>query len=145
VIYLVRHGESMLNMVGVRHGWDDTLLTRVGREQAEQAALSLMHLDRPTVLASPLQRAKHTAQIICSTLGLLMPDGDPIYGLCDELIERPYDGGWRESCEHAAERARRAFATVSGDVVAVTHSGIIKGLLGLAETPPNGSIHEWVP
>ena len=66
MIYLIRHGQTALNVARVLQGWRDEPLNDVGREQARQAAARFraagVRFDR--VFASPLQRAYETAQIL---------------------------------------------------------------------------------
>jgi broad specificity phosphatase PhoE len=130
-IWLVRHGQSTLNAHGIRYRREDVPLTTLGIEQA--AAVKIQ--GSPTVVTSSLLRAYGTACVIASRLGLAAPE------VADELTERD----WWQTCEEAAEIAGKYLDTLSGDVIAVTHAGVIKGLLGLEETPPNGSVHEWRP
>ena len=74
-----------------------------------------------------------TACILAATHGLDAPE------VAWELTERD----WDQTCEDVAEVAVKFLDGLDGDVVAVTHAGVMKGLLGLAETPPNGSVHRW--
>jgi uncharacterized phosphatase len=72
-IYFVRHGESEANVERKFAGQkEDSPLTELGREQAKQAALDLLHynyqIDR--VISSPLARAYKTAQILIKEAGL---------------------------------------------------------------------------
>ena len=66
MIYLIRHGQTALNVARVLQGRRDEPLNDVGREQARQAAARFraagVRFDR--VFASPLQRAYETAQIL---------------------------------------------------------------------------------
>lgn len=69
-LILVRHGESQAN----RHhifAEDHTPLTDLGRKQAKQVAGHIAARFNPTaIVASPLERAKETAEIIGCELGL---------------------------------------------------------------------------
>jgi len=134
MILLVRHGESSLNALGVRHRQEDVPLTSAGLVEAKMTAESLRGLaDEPVIVSSPLLRAYGTACVIAAHLGLDAPQ------VAGELTER----AWGQSCEDAAAAAKAHLNRYGRDVVAVTHAGIIKGLLGLDQTPPNGSIHPW--
>lgn len=130
-IWLVRHGQSELNAVGVRHRLEDVPLTTTGLMQASRIRFQ----GRPTIVTSPLLRSYGTACVIASALNLDAPIA------AHELTERD----WHQTVDEVAEIAAKYLSTFLRDVVAVTHAGVIKGLMGLAKTPPNGSVHEWRP
>jgi probable phosphoglycerate mutase len=72
MIYLVRHGETELNVAGRHQGHIDSPLTELGRRQARAAAKALVGRIDPhdmVIFASPLGRALTTAQIIADILG----------------------------------------------------------------------------
>jgi probable phosphoglycerate mutase len=76
MIYLVRHGETDLNVAGRHQGHIDSPLTRRGRLQAQAAARALTkRIDTLDVVifASPLGRALTTAQIIADALHVATP------------------------------------------------------------------------
>jgi broad specificity phosphatase PhoE len=70
-LWLIRHGESQGNLEQRVQGWADYPLTDLGRRQAARLAERLVQ-ERPIyeLVASPLQRAAETAQIISRALGL---------------------------------------------------------------------------
>jgi broad specificity phosphatase PhoE len=62
---LVRHGQTYANIDRVWHGQTDTELTELGHRQARQLGEHFHHYMQPEVIyASPLQRARLTAQAI---------------------------------------------------------------------------------
>lgn len=67
-IFLVRHGESLANSKKISQGnrdrWEDTSLTRKGKEQAKKVAERLMREKIDLIYSSDLKRAKETAEII---------------------------------------------------------------------------------
>lgn len=71
-LLIVRHGETSANLDGVWHGSTDTPLTSHGHVQAQRVAayLAAECPDAGAIYASPLQRARHTAEPIASSLGL---------------------------------------------------------------------------
>lgn len=98
----MREKEKSTRIIYVRHGKpdfphdrlycddrEDPPLTDEGRRQAEAAAQLLASLEPQvdTVYASPLQRARSTAEPIVAALG------DPALHLDQELKERPF-GEW---------------------------------------------------
>ena len=80
-LYLVRHGQTELNVQNILQGWHDSPLTARGREQA--LATRAVFKDRGVtfdhVYSSPLGRARGTAELIVG-------DGQPVE-LVDDLRE----------------------------------------------------------
>ncbi len=72
-IYIVRHGETVLNAKGVFQGRTDEPLNQNGRDLAEMTgkAMKGIHFDR--CFSSPLDRAKETASIILRESGNDIP------------------------------------------------------------------------
>ena len=70
--YFVRHGESLWNVENKICGATDIDLTEKGFQQAEQAAENILRqqLKIDMILASPLKRAYHTAQVISERTGI---------------------------------------------------------------------------
>lgn len=68
--FFLRHGESENNKLDVVNGWTNCALTEKGRAQAHTAAQSLIGLDIPVVITSPLLRARETAEIVGEALGV---------------------------------------------------------------------------
>ncbi len=61
----VRHAETFANVNKVWHGQTDTALTDHGHQQAKLLGQHFHHHKRPDVIiASPLQRTRHTAEAI---------------------------------------------------------------------------------
>jgi broad specificity phosphatase PhoE len=68
-IYFVRHGESEANAAGITAGSRiDAPLTAKGKQQAAEAGQKLHALSANLIVASPMQRARMTAQIIADTI-----------------------------------------------------------------------------
>lgn len=63
-IYLIRHGETDWNRVGLYQGTTDVPLNHRGREQARVVARSLACVRFAAVYTSPLGRARETADVI---------------------------------------------------------------------------------
>src|SRR5262245_43689149 len=144
-VLLARHGQSEWNAEGRWQGQADPPLSDLGRRQAHEAARALGALD--AIWASDLQRAAQTAAIISGDLGVgpvvLDPDlrerdAGQFSGLTRDEIEARFPGyladhrrppGW-EPDEHLLARAlgvvvRIAAAVPGGDVLAVTHGGLV--------------------
>lgn len=97
VLFCIRHGETDYNVEGRLQGRRDVALNARGRDQARACGGLLRDLFARdgreatdfAYVASPLQRARSTMEIIRATLGL-----DPhAYALDDRLMEISY-GGW---------------------------------------------------
>lgn len=67
-VYLVRHGQSEGNITPVFQG-PDSPLSEHGRKQAESIAQRVSALSFETLIASPFQRAKETAETIAQATG----------------------------------------------------------------------------
>lgn len=62
--YIVRHGETELNVKGLLQGIQDSALTPLGEKQAKVLAIELRNVDFDLIFSSDLLRAKRTAEII---------------------------------------------------------------------------------
>ena len=146
-LWLIRHGESLGNLDGSQA---DTDLSARGRQQSEALGQRLRATEFDQLLTSPLIRARQTA-------ALALPDSEPIIdprlrelvvpaerfldvaGLGVEalaaLLQEPAGDTETEVAETgAAFSARvRAFCDhlpAGGRVVAFTHFGVIRQILG---------------
>lgn len=88
MLYMIRHGQTLLNRKKVLQGRSDAPLSDIGVSQAREAAERLkklgVHIDR--VYSSPLLRAVHTADLVA---------GYAPRGIDERLIEMdygPYEG-----------------------------------------------------
>jgi broad specificity phosphatase PhoE len=69
-LLIVRHGESEWNAAGRWQGWADPPLTPAGEDQARAAVGPLRDQGLEAVVASDLQRARRTAELLAEGLGL---------------------------------------------------------------------------
>ena len=69
--YVVRHGQTSWNTLGINQGWSDIELNTTGKFQALKAREELKNVRFSIAYSSPLQRAAKTCQII---LGRSIPD-----------------------------------------------------------------------
>jgi len=70
-IFLIRHGETEWNRARRYQGWSDSPLTARGVAQAEAVGHCLRALPEAAgveIVASPIGRARHTAEIIAGVL-----------------------------------------------------------------------------
>jgi broad specificity phosphatase PhoE len=101
-LLLVRHGQSLANIEARIQG-DDDPLTDLGRTQAAAAGLQLAQRGDVTHLyASPLARARETAEIIGRHVGV-----DPTFerGLAEVNAGSAVGMLWQEWVEHYPEQA----------------------------------------
>lgn len=153
-LLLVRHGETDWNATRRIQGSSDVPLNWTGLAQAQATADRLAERFagvRPVVVASDLSRARETAEIIATTLGVDAPALYPqlrerSYGVAEGLTDEEYIarfGAWdRENIEGAettvqlrhralggirrvVRDARRLHAPVDVPVIAVAHGALI--------------------
>jgi broad specificity phosphatase PhoE len=149
----LRHGESIGNAQARWQGQSDYALTEKGRAQARALAerWKSENIKFDLVIASPLSRAKETAEIVASTLGAEM-EFDPILlerhigemeGLTAEEVRKrpqppyitPYDaiGGEGEGDWALFLRAGQALHSLlrrpAGSYLIVSHGGLLNQLM----------------
>lgn len=158
----IRHGQTDWNREDKLQGSSDIPLNAEGRGQAHQAAGILADGSWQVVVSSPLTRARETARIIASDLGLELGPSYPAlverdYGPLEgqsssETIarwpNRDYPGA--ESLDSVVSRGLAGLAKVADDfrdtdVVIVAHGTIIRYTLAALAGRPldairNGSI-----
>jgi broad specificity phosphatase PhoE len=147
-ILLVRHGQSTWNALGKWQGRADPPLSPLGQQQAASAAARIGIVD--AVVASPLVRARQTAEIIADGIGvgpvhtddrLIETDAGDWTGLTFHEIRTGWPGWldqhrWPDNFEKEIDIvARMAEALIDiaarhpgANVVAVTHSGAMRNL-----------------
>lgn len=157
IVTIVRHGRTFANSEGIWHGSTDTPLSEHGQRQAEHTAehLGRTRADAVALYTSPLQRARHTAQPIATTLGLEPRIRDDLqeyhlgsfeglsyrelastHRLFQRMHEDPdWQPGGGESARQVAERLGGALREVAAAhpgerVIVVSHGGAL--ILALA-------------
>ncbi|MFV0343017.1 MAG: histidine phosphatase family protein [Anaerocolumna sp.] len=158
IVYLIRHGETEWNKLGKFQGSTDISLSEEGIKQAHLAA-DVLKGKFDHIYASPLSRAKHTAEII-GEASAIVPQIEPHIkeinfglweGLTFEEIKEKFPKeftSWRNplegylmsediSVKNAGKRAgdtiRRLVTKHPGKKIAiVAHGGILKaGIIDL--------------
>jgi len=124
---LVRHGESTLNTMGlVSNDLDGYPLTENGKEQAFRLAGELRKIHIDSIITSPMLRARQTAQIISSGLGIQARLAEIGFGKFNNgpFISVPkmtYESPELEQWGEVEKRVIQAIYGYQGDVVFVSH------------------------
>ncbi len=156
---LFRHGQTDWNIDLRLQGTADVPMNQTGIGQVERAAEVLAEIQWDVILASPLGRAKHSAEIIQRTLGHDVVKIEPL------LLERAFGVGegldyktWQEQFAHldeipgaesagsVAQRSRELLDFMEREyrgakVLAVSHGALIRFVLNevtAGEIPPKG-------
>jgi broad specificity phosphatase PhoE len=150
-ILLARHGETDWNRDKRFQGHADPPLNEHGRRQAQELAQQLAPDPPEAVYASPLQRARETAEIVAARLGLPVGthsglrevDVGSWSGLTRTEVEQDFPEGFRrwvdfghgwedgETYEQMAERVETTLLELAGRhpggrILAVTHAGPVR-------------------
>ena len=161
---LLRHGQTVLSVQKRFSGTGEQELTEVGRAQAAAVAERLATSGATAVLASPVRRARQTAELVASALGVevtLEPGlretdfgawegstfGEVGRGWPDEMaawladheVAPPGGESFAATALRVREALDRVLATYAGQrVVLVSHVTPIKTLLRFAlDAPPS--------
>lgn len=81
-IYILRHGETVLNSKGIMQGRLDEQLNENGRSLAEMTGKAMKGIHFDYCISSPLKRSKETAEII-----LRESENDIPFSIDDRIIE----------------------------------------------------------
>ncbi len=96
--YFVRHGESEANVHGIISNRDlPHPLTELGQQQARALAQSLAHVPIAAFYASPIMRARQTAEIVADVIGVPFESADALREPdCGILEGRADEAAWAE-------------------------------------------------
>ena len=156
-LLLARHGQSVSNAIQRFQGAQDVALSPLGRRQAEALGQAVSRRAIAHVYASPLERARHTAEIVRAGLALPLTVVDDLRELSlgewegctvEEIRSQPGDPyarwvrdpvqGRPPGGEPLADVQARVLRAVEGitaahpngdDVLIVAHGGVISALL----------------
>ena len=111
IIWLVRHGESTWNALGLAQGHcDQARLTRHGQHQARAVAARLYRRPIGALYASDLRRALQTAAPLASVLGLPVSRDARLRERCLGILE-----GTDATAIHPTVSGLRAHRVVDAD------------------------------
>jgi len=150
--WFLRHGETDWNAQGLSQGNVDIPLNQVGQAQARRAARTLVGLGIATIVASPLSRARVTAETVGEALGLPVSidddlretafgeqEGKPMGDWYDDWIRGDYTPAGGESFATLLARAIAAVnraTALPGPVLVVAHGALFRALrLALGHEP----------
>lgn len=168
-IHLIRHGISEGSEEGQYIGHTDTSLTLDGRRQLETMKSDYEYPQADALISSPLNRCLETAKILYPDLQPLIFDDLIEYDFgefegqtADELKSDPAFGEWLAGGEDAEapfgesngafrKRVFNCFVNIvngvikagSGDVVIITHGGVIMSIMSMFALP-EAPMHEWL-
>ena len=171
-IYLARHGQSIWNDEHRWAGQADPPLTDLGRLQAKKACPRLKEMGFHSVTSSDLSRARETAAIIASELGLELAPPVPelkerhfgeMCGLTSHEIDIRFPGlldRWRagqiieipggEAWSIFVERVFQGLCSLSswpGPILVVSHEGVFRAvehLLGEKQVKHENLEGKWL-
>lgn len=154
-ICFVRHGETDWNVQGKLQGKTDIPLNNNGIAQAEESATFLMNESWDLVIASPLKRAKNTAEIINEKLNLPLILNDAFmersFGdaegmlLTERMAAYPnHDYPNQEARESFENRLIKGMTEIANEyqdkrVLLVAHGAVINAILSVISEGEIGS------
>lgn len=154
-IHLVRHGEPEEGFTKRFLGRMDPSLSPAGEEQARTLARRVMTLGVRRLVASPLRRAKQTADIIAGIIGVTVEADDRLLeinfgkleGMTFKEASARYPGttdswqalagdfsfpdgeNFRDFDKRCEDIARFALAAPEERIMFVAHGGVLRGVL----------------
>lgn len=159
--WYLRHGETDWNRQGLSQGNVDIPLNELGIAQAKQAAERLRGRGITTIVASPLSRARVTAEIVAETLGVAVtvePELREVsWGVHEGQPLAEWFHGWIEG--HTTPEGAESFATLRQRtvvglnravrrppaVLVVAHGGVFRALRSAMKLELSGRTRNCVP
>lgn len=161
VFWFLRHGETDWNARGLSQGAVDVPLNANGEAQARRAAQLLHESGIASIVASPLARARRTAEIVAAALDLPVQYDPDLREVTFAGKEGQLIGGWYEDwisgvatppgAESFARLAVRAEAAVTraldapAPVLVVSHGAFFRALRLAMHLPPDVRTPNAVP
>lgn len=164
--YFIRHGQTDWNRQGICMGSQDIPLNETGRRQAQEAVSFLQNEGIVHIVASPLVRAKETAEILAASMDVPLSLDDDLKECTWGVLEgKPTDvdgllGPWLKGetpkgAESAASFGKRVLLGLNralektGPVLIVSHGGVgmaVKRFMGVPlEKLANAASYVCVP
>jgi uncharacterized phosphatase len=144
-IFVIRHGETDWNIIGRWQGREDIELNENGRVQAHNCAETMKNRKWSAILSSPLKRARETADIMATVLGidnvyedidLIERDIGQVSGMTVEERNSMFPDGKYEGMEDWEFLRNRVYKAVLNaaerfypqDIIIISHDGAIRAL-----------------
>jgi broad specificity phosphatase PhoE len=159
--WYLRHGETDWNRQGLSQGNIDIPLNELGLAQARKAAVRLRNRGITSIVASPLSRARVTAEIVGEALGLAVtiePDLREVsWGVHEGKPLDEWFHGWiaghttPEGAESFAELRRRSISGLNRAVgqppavLVVAHGGVFRAIRSVMKLEISGRTRNCVP
>jgi broad specificity phosphatase PhoE len=159
--WFLRHGETDWNAQGISQGNVDIPLNATGLAQARSAAEKLRNRGIATIVASPLSRARVTAEIVGEALGLPVAHDPDLREVSFGVQEGQAMSGWfadwvagrftPEGAETFPALRRRAVAAINRAtalppaVLVVAHGALFRALRAAMRIEPNIRTQNAVP
>jgi broad specificity phosphatase PhoE len=159
--WFLRHGETDWNAQGISQGNVDIPLNATGLAQARSAAAKLRNRGIATIVASPLSRARVTAEIAGEALGLPVAIDRDLREVAFGVQEGQAMSGWfadwvagrftPDGAEDFPALRRRAVAGVNRAtalppaVLVVAHGALFRALRAAMGIEPNVRTQNAVP
>lgn len=155
-VYIVRHGQVPHNALK-QYNTTDEDLTEIGKQQAKELRDKIKNIKFDLIICSPLNRAKHTAEIININNNKIIYDDRIRERSCGDLSGKPLEVTNREEYWNyntkikygTSENIKLFFERVYkfldelkikeyDNVLIVAHSGVSKAFSGYFEGIQNG-------
>jgi probable phosphoglycerate mutase len=159
--WFLRHGETDWNAKGLSQGAADVPLNANGEAQARRAAELLAGTGIANIVASPLSRARRTAETVAAALGLPITfdpelrevafagrEGQPLGSWFDEWVAGTATPTGAESFAELASRAKRAVGralALPSPVLIVSHGALFRALRAVMGLPVSVRTPNAVP
>jgi probable phosphoglycerate mutase len=159
--WFLRHGETDWNAQGISQGNVDIPLNPTGLAQARSAAQKLRNRGIASIIASPLSRARATAELAGEALGLPVAIDPDLREVAFGVQEGQAMSGWfsdwvsgaftPQGAETFAALRRRAVAAVNRAtalppaVLIVAHGALFRSLRAAMGIEPNMRTQNAVP
>lgn len=168
-IFLIRHGQSEGNARNTYQGRFDFPLSAQGEEEARSAGEWLRQVHPDRIIASPMRRARRSAEIIAESVGIAQIEFNDILieldvglfsGVDPDTASRNHPDLWNEFYAHSwdaipdAESSQALYARAmlawgqlrenalqgASKIVCVTHGGLLQWLI-----KSTLGAHTWLP
>jgi len=159
--WFLRHGETDWNARGISQGNVDIPLNATGLAQARSAAERLRHRGIASIVASPLSRARVTAEIAGEALGLPVAVDADLREVSFGVQEGQAMSGWfadwvagsftPDGAESFPQLRRRAVAAINRStalppaVLVVAHGALFRAIRAAMGIQPNIRTQNAVP